>query len=328
MRWGIIATGGIAGTMAAQLPMVEGTHLAAVASRDLSRAQDFAARHGAERAYGSYEELLQDDGVDIVYIATPHAQHHAVARQAMLAGRPVLLEKAFTCRLEAAEDLVALARERELFLMEAMKTRFRPLAHTLRELVADGAIGDVRGVRADLGLAKPFDPSSRLWDPEQGGGSMLDVGVYCVSFAQMLLGACESVQAVGELAPNGVDVCVALQLGYANGHFAQLASSLSTEMMRTASVCGTEGTLLVEAPFHHMSRLTLTRPGAPEPVQVFTDNDPHSMVGELAEATRCVREGLLESPLMTLNDTISVMRTMDIALDQLGAVRADEGFIG
>lgn len=326
IRWGIVATGGIAGSMAPQLRHVTGAELIGVASRSASRAAAFAAQHGIERSYGSYSELFADPDIDVVYIATPHAQHHGVAREALRAGKHLLVEKSFTCRLEATEDIVALAREKRLFMMEGMKTRLRPLAFKLRDLIAQGAIGQVQGVRADLGFATSFDPSSRLWDPRRGGGAMLDVGVYCVSFAHMLLGAPESVQALGRLAPNGVDGCVALQLGYGDGRYAQLACSLSTEMIRMASVCGTEGSLVISPPFHHMAQMTLTRVGSSEPVELFADANSHHMVGELEEVTRCIREGRLESSVMPLDDTVSVMRIMDIALDQLGAERSDEGF--
>ena len=199
LRWGFLGPGRIAATVAADLALLEDATPLAVAGRDLGRAREFAAANGFERAYGSYAEMLADPDVDAVYVATPHAQHHAVTSTVLAAGKPVLVEKAFTCTLAAATDLVEQARAAGVFVMEAMWTRFVPNVVRLRELIADGAVGEVRQVHADLGLVGPQDPGNRLWDPAQGGGAMLDLGVYPVSFAQMVLGAPVSPKAGGVL---------------------------------------------------------------------------------------------------------------------------------
>ena len=188
IRWGVVGPGRIAEKVVEDFAVVDGARAVAVASRSLDRAQAFAARHGIERAYGSYAEILADPDVDVLYLATPHPQHHAIALAALRAGKALLVEKAFTATTAGAAEVVDLARETGVFVMEAMWTRFQPAVVALRELVADGAIGEVRSVQADLGVAREYDPADRLFDLALGGGALLDLGVYVVSFAQMLLG--------------------------------------------------------------------------------------------------------------------------------------------
>lgn len=324
-RWGVLATGRIAGTVVDDLALVEGAERLAVASRDLGRAERFAAEHGVERAYGSYQELLADPDVDVVYVATPHAQHHLVTSQVLAAGKPALVEKAFTCSLAAADDLVAQARAAGLFLMEAMWTRLQPGIVRLRELVADGAIGEIRTVTADLGFVQPFEPSHRLFDPAQGGGSLLDLGVYPVSFAQMLMGSASRVQATGLLNELGTDSEAGLLLSYENGGHALLSCSLLGGTPGRASVVGTKGRVTVEPRFHHTTRIVLERSGhdAEEvPAELYGRGYTHQM----AHVAQCLADGLTESPAMPLDDTLAVMGVLDEALELLGSPHLDEGF--
>jgi predicted dehydrogenase len=185
VRWGIIGTGGIARAFAADLALTDSGTVVAVGSRSLATAERF----GAGRPHGSYEALVNDPEVDAVYVATPHPMHHAAARLALEAGKPALVEKAFTMNAAEARDLVALARERGVFLMEAMWTRFLPHMAEIRRLLADGALGELVTVTADHGQWFAQDPAFRLFAPELGGGALLDLGVYPVSFASMVLGA-------------------------------------------------------------------------------------------------------------------------------------------
>lgn len=324
-RWGFLATGRIAGTVARDLALVEGAVPLAVGSRAQHRADAFAAEHGFERAYGSYEELLADDDVDVVYIATPHGQHHLVTSMALAAGKAVLVEKAFTVSYAAAVDLVQQARSRRVFAMEAMWTRFVPLVVRLRHLVADGAIGDVRAIDAELGFRVEVDPRNRLWAPDLGGGALLDLGVYPVSFAHMLLGAPSSVAVTGSLGHTGVDADVGLLLGWPGGAHARLACSLTSHVRGAAVITGTHGRIEVQPPFHHPPRLLLHRPGREvEPIEEPSLGRGYSH--ELIEVQRCLAEGLTESPTMPLDDTLAVMATLETALDALGAVHRDEGF--
>lgn len=326
-RWGFLATGRIAHTVARDLALVEGAVPLAVGSRSQHRAEAFAAEHGFGRAYGSYADLLADEDVDAVYVATPHGQHHLVAAAALEAGKAVLVEKAFTVSHAAATDLVSRAHSRGLFLMEAMWTRFLPVIMQLRHLVADGAVGQVRMVDADLGFRLEVDPADRLWAPALGGGALLDLGVYPVSFAHMLLGPPSSVAVTGALGPTGVDADAGLLLGWPDGAHARVGCSLTSHVEGRATVTGTGGRIEVPSPFHHPPHLVLHRPGRDaEVVQAPPVGRGYSH--QLAEVQRCLAEGLTESPGMPLGDTLAVMLTLETALDALGAVHVDEGFLG
>ncbi|SDC45940.1 Predicted dehydrogenase [Geodermatophilus telluris] len=295
----------------------------AVASRSAERAAAFAGQHGLERSHGSYADILADPDVDVLYLATPHAQHHAVALAAIEAGKPLLVEKAFTATTPGAEEVVAAARDAGVFVMEAMWTRFQPAVVALRELVADGAIGEVRSVQADLGVDRVYDPADRLFALELGGGALLDLGVYVVSFAQMLLGAPDTVTAAGSTYPTGVDAEAGLLLGWDDGRCATLTTSLRYPTPGQARVFGTEGWIDVLPRFHHPDTIVLHRTGA-EPETITR---PASGVGyshELAEVTRCLQEGRTESATMPLADTLAVERVLGQAAEQLGVAHRED----
>src|SRR5918994_8019732 len=222
IRWGIVATGGIAHTLAGEILLLGDAEIVAVSSRTRERAQAFAGEFGIPRAYGSYEELLADGAVEVVYVATPHAQHAEVVDRAIDAGKAILCEKAFTTSLIDTEDLVRRARERGVFCMEAMWTRFNPLIVKASRIVVDGGIGEIRSISADLGFRAQRDVADRVWNPTLGGGALLDVGIYPVAFAQMLLGSPETVAAHGTLTAEGVDAEAGLLLGWDSGAFALL----------------------------------------------------------------------------------------------------------
>jgi predicted dehydrogenase len=326
VKWGIISTADI------NRKVIPGAHaspkvdLVGVASRDRQRAEEYAKEWDIPRAYGSYEELLADPDVDAVYVATPHAQHHLVVSAALRAGKPVLVEKAVTCTAAAAHDLAAIARAEGVFLMEAMWTRFLPTVVALREAVTSGAIGDLRTVHADFGFPlDPPDPSHRLLDPAQGGGALLDLGVYPVSFAQMLLGTPTTVATTGLLGPTGVDVEAALLLGWPSGAQALLSCSLVTTTFREAHLAGTGGRIVVEESFHNPPRFTVHRDGT-DPEVVELPPTGKGYVHQLAHVQECLAAGLTESPVMPLDDTTAVMDVLEDALVSLGAFHADEGF--
>ena len=213
VRWGIIGPGRIASLVIKDFPYVTDAEAVAVASRSSERAQAFATQHRLARAYGSYQEIMADENVDVVYIATPHPQHHAIALAAIAAGKAALVEKTFTATVAGAEQIIAAARDRQVFVMEAMWTRFQPAIVLARALIDDGAIGDVRQLQADLGVFRAYDPADRLFDPNQGGGAMLDLGVYVVSFAQYFLGTPDRIEVSGSVAPTGVDAVAGLLIG-------------------------------------------------------------------------------------------------------------------
>ncbi|MDX2290776.1 MULTISPECIES: Gfo/Idh/MocA family protein [Streptomyces] len=318
VRWGVLATGGIAERFVTDLAELDGAEVVAVASRTEASARAFADRFGIARAYGGWDGLFADPEVDVVYVATPHHAHREAAGRALEAGKAVLCEKALTLNAREAEELVALARERGLFLMEAMWMYCNPLIRRIAELVRDGAIGEVRTVQADFGLVGPADPGHRLRDPAVGGGALLDLGVYPVSFAQLLLGEPDSVQAYARLSPEGVDLNTGMLLGWSDsGASALLSCSLEADTPLTASVTGTKGRIDVPRGFFFPERFTLLRHGA-EPEEFTDSDDPHSLRHEAAEVMRCLRAGETESPLVPLDGSLAVMRTLDAVRDRVG----------
>jgi predicted dehydrogenase len=324
-RWGILATGSIAATVADDLGKVPGAVRHAVASRDAGRAADFAAEHGFERSYGSYEQLLADPDVDVVYVATPHAQHHSVVAEALTAGVPCLVEKAFTCSASAADDLIEKARSANVFMMEAMWNRFQPGMAGARRLVADGAIGEVRAVHADLGFVADVPASHRLLNPATGGGALLDLGVYLASFSQWFLGAPSEVQATGRIGPTGVDIEAGLLLSYPGDAHAVLSCSLASASPGQAAVVGTTGRVIVPPRFHHPPRVIVERTGH-DPLVIENPLTGRGYTHELAHVGECLGAGLTESAVMPLDDTAAVMRVLTQALDLLGVPHVDADF--
>ncbi|ATE52293.1 MULTISPECIES: Gfo/Idh/MocA family protein [Actinosynnema] len=312
VRWGIVATGGIADVVTADLLALEGSEALAVSSRKLERAGEFATKHGIPRAYGSVAELVADPDVDVVYVATPHAQHRSAARLALEAGKHVLCEKPMTLTVEDTRELVELARERGLFLMEAVWTRFNPLIRQVRAAVADGEIGDVRSVRADFGFALPFEPEHRLWNLELGGGSLMDLGLYPVSIAQMLLGDPTTIQVTGSLAPSGVDAEAALLLGYESGAHALLTSTLTTSPGSCATVFGTKGRIDLHQPAHCPTRVVIND------VERTAELEGSGYVPQLREVADRVRAGDTESPDMSWADSLSIARVLAEGVARLG----------
>jgi predicted dehydrogenase len=294
-----------------------------VASRSLDRAQGFADTYGVDRAYGSYGEILSDDEVDVLYIATPHPQHHAIAVAALNVGKAVLVEKTFTATVAGTVDIIETARRNRVFAMEAMWTRFQPAIVLARDLIKDGAIGEVRQLQADLGVDRPYDPADRLFDPAQGGGVMLDLGVYLVSFAQHFLGVPDQVYVNGSLAPTGVDAEAGLLLGYDDGRAASVLMSLRGATPGAARIQGTDGWIDVPPRFHHPHRIVLKRRGQ-EPETFTRAPSGTGYSHELVEVTECIRAGSTESAIMPLDDTLAVQRILNEACEALGVVHSED----
>lgn len=317
VRWGILGTGAIAEKFATGLQSLPDARLAAVGSRAAATAEAFADRFGAPRRHGSYAALAADPEVDIVYVATPHPMHHTAARLCLEAGKPVLVEKPFAVNAGQAKEVIALARERDLFLMEAMWTRFLPLMGRLRALVAEGAIGQPRMLAADFGFRMTPDPAHRLFAPELAGGALLDVGVYVVSLASMLFGPPNRGTGLAEIGPTGVDEQAALVLGYPGGELAQLTCAITLNTPQEVTLMGTAGAIRIHPLWWKPTTLTLARPGQPDE----TIEEPYAGNGynyEAAEAMRCLRAGERESPVMPLDETLSIVRTLDQARAQWG----------
>ncbi len=316
IRWGVLATGGIAARFARELALVPDAELVAVGSRTASSAEAFAAEHGAARSHGSWEALAADPDVDLIYIATPHSHHHAAASLCLRAGKPLLVEKAFTLDLAQAQDLVTLARERQLFLMEAFWTRTLPAVLKAQQLIADGAIGEVVAVQAAFGISLDPDPAHRLRNPQLGGGALLDLGVYPIGFAQLLLGEPDQVRAWAQLFPEGTDARTGITLGFPSGAVASLYCGIGGDV-RTATIVGSTGKIDFPWGFHAAERFVLHRDGA-DP-QEFQDA-PSGLHFEAAEAGHCWRAGKLESDLVPLSSTLAVMRTTDAVRAQIGVM--------
>jgi predicted dehydrogenase len=275
-------------------------------------------------AHGSYRALLDDPDVDVVYVATPHPNHRALAVAALAAGKAVLVEKSFTVSPAATREIVSAAGAAGRFAMEAMWTRFCPAMARLRELVADGAIGEVRTVTADLGVRRPVDSAAiASYRPERGDGLLFHLGVYPVSFAQMLLGAADSVVAHGVVLESGVDVEESVLLRYPGGRSALLFASLLSPSPGEARVLGTTGWIEVPPRFHYTGRIVLHRVGR-DPETIDAPLIGAGYAHELIEVTERVSGGRTESEIMPLADTVAVQDVLGEIADQLG-MRVIEG---
>ena len=315
IRWGILATGRIAATFATDLALVTGTELAAVGSRRPEAARDFADRFGGARAHGSYEELAADPDVDVIYVATPHSRHVEDVMTCFEAGKAVLCEKALTMNVANTDTLIGEARSRGLFFAEAMWMRTNPAIRRLLRLVEKGACGTVGQVRAELGFAAPRD-RARLWDPTLGASALLDVGIYPLTFAHLVLGEPATISAAGTKSPEGIDINAGATLTYASGAVASIAWNQVAQSDNRASISGDQGRIEVPARFHHPTSFTYARGN-----DVETITEPVTGRGyahEIEEVASCLHAGRTESALLPLEETLSLMRQMTEILDQLG----------
>lgn len=316
-RWGILATGNIAAQFVTDLRLLPDAEVVAVGSRSAESARLFADRHDIPRAYGSWAELAADDEVDVVYVATPHSAHFDATMTCLEAGRAVLCEKPFTLDLATSTTLVETARERDVFLMEAMWMRCNPTVLRVLDLIADGAIGSVTSVQAAFGVAGPFPPEHRMRAKALGGGALLDLGVYPISLAHMVLGRPDHIRSWAKISPEGVDENTGMVFGYDSGAVASLSCGITGETPLGGTVTGTTGRIELAGPFWCPGQATIYRAGA-EPTIL-----PSGMVGngyqyEAAEVQRCLAAGLTESPLVPHAVTLDVMDLLDTIRAQIG----------
>jgi predicted dehydrogenase len=318
LRWGVLAPGRIAGTFVDALAQCTKQRLVAVGSRSLDRAQAFASAHGADRAYSSYEQLVADPEVDAVYVASPHSEHAAQALLAIEAGKPVLVEKPFTRNADEAGQVARAAKAAGVFAMEAMWTRFLPHIDVIRQLLADGALGEVITVLADHGQIFEPDPEGRMFNPALAGGALLDLGVYPISFASFVLGSPDSIVATGSLTDTGVDAQASMVLTSGRAQ-ACLNTTLLAKTPTTASISGTLARLECTGAFYAPGVLTLT---SNDDRRLVRDADPITghlgLSFEAAHAATLIADGATESPLMPLDETISVLQTIDGVRTQVG----------
>jgi predicted dehydrogenase len=316
VRWGIASTGGIAHEFALALTRVPDAEVVAVASRTGDAAHAFADAYGIPHRHATYEAMADDDAVDVVYVGTPHSRHCDDTLLYLQAGKHVLCEKPFAVNHAQAARMADAARSSSRFLMEAIWSRFLPAYVELRRLVADGAIGDVRLVDASFGFAAPADPRHRLFDLALGGGALLDVGLYPVQLAHMLLGPPDDVRAAAQLGATGADEQSAVLLQYADGPLAVALASITTVYACTARVSGTAGAIGMPARFHCPTFLDVHGGGATTRVDApFSGNGLHY---EVLEVHRCLRAGEAESAVMPLADSCAIAHTLDRAREQIG----------
>jgi predicted dehydrogenase len=315
--WGIIGTGGIASAFTGDLALLPDAHAVAVGSRSQRSADAFGDRFGIARRYPSYEALADDPDIDAIYVATPHPGHHAAALLGINAGKAVLVEKPFTINAGEARDLIAAAQSRGTFLMEAMWTRFLPHVIRIREVIASGRLGEIRSVIADHGQWFPKNPDHRIYAPVLGGGALLDLGIYPLSFASMIFGTPTKVTAVSDVAFTGVDAQTSVVLQYEGGRQSISFTTLETLSANQAAINGTDARIEVDGVFYSPSSFSvISRDGAVERFDI--PHEGHGLRHQAAEVGRCLRAGLTESPTLTLAETLSIMETLDEVRRQIG----------
>jgi dihydrodiol dehydrogenase / D-xylose 1-dehydrogenase (NADP) len=311
IKWGILSTGHISGKFADALKLLPEAELFAVCSRDLGKAKLFAEKHNIPNAYGSYQELADDPDIDVVYIGTPHTFHLENSVMCMREGKAVLCEKALTINANEAKEMVRVAREENVFLMEAMIPRHVPLLKKVVQWVRDGRIGEVRMVRASRCARRDFAPEARQLNPDLGGGSLLDVGVYVISFASQIFNK-KPVESIGlsHIGEYGSDEQGVAILKYDNGEIADLSFALRTEAVDEAYIFGTEGYIKVHELFAvpKKASLFINR----EEVEVIEEPIIGNALNyEAEEVMRCLKLGLKESPFMPLDESVQIMEIMD-----------------
>lgn len=316
VRWGVIGTGKIAKQFTSDLAHGGDGVVVAVGSRTLESANAFGAALGVERCYASYEDLVNDREVDAVYVATPHPMHLANASLALDAGKPVLVEKAFTMNADEAAILVAKARSAGLFAMEAMWSRFVPHMVALRQLIAEGRLGELVLVEADHGKWFPRDPSSRLFAPELGGSALLDLGIYPLSLASMVLGPPSRKLAMVDPSFTGVDGQASMIFGYPHGAHAILTTTSRARSSTRACITGTEARVEIDGDFYAPNSFTLI-PRVGEREHFSFETQGRGLHYQVTEVARCLEAGELESPVMPLDETVAIMETMDWVRSQL-----------
>ena len=315
---GIIGAGWIAEKMAEALAPLEDYCVYAIASRSIGKATEFAGRWNIPKAYGSYEDMVKDNDVDLVYIATPHSHHFPHAMLALNAGKPVLVEKAFTANAAEAEELIETARSKGLFITEAIWTRYMPLSHKVKEIMESGIIGKPRVITATLCYMMEF--KERILRPDLCGGALLDLGVYALNFARMYFGT-DIVRTVSNchMGPTGIDLQECISLSYADGKMANLQAGTLCLNDRQGIINGTEGYIRVD------------NINCPEVIEVYRNYElveryvkPEDMVNgyeyQVIEAHRCIEAGLAESPMMPHQETLDIMKQMDGLRKEWGVV--------
>ena len=310
INWGILGTGKIASLFAEDVQLTPDSRLYAVGSRTQESADKFGDKFSIRNRYPNYELLTEDPEVDVIYVATPHTLHYENTKMCLEAGKAVLCEKPFTINTKQSEELIALANKNNLFLMEAMWSRFTPLYVKLREWIRNSVIGDIRMVQADFGFRSEWDPEGRLFNPDLGGGALLDVGIYPLDLATMVFSqAPKNVLGLAHLGVTGVDEQSAMILKYKDGELAVLSCAVRTDSPREAVILGTGGSIRIESPFWHSKKAIINVDGEENIVELPIVGNGYYY--EAMEVISCLEKGQTESEIMPLSESLRNMVIMD-----------------
>lgn len=312
IRWGILGCGHIANKFAADLTLVEDAMLMAVASRDGKKAKEFCDKHQARFAFGSYEELVTCDQVDAVYIATPHGLHHEHALLCLNHKKAVLCEKAFALNTKQLKEMIQVAREKQVFMMEAFWTKFLPQYQKTVSLIENGTIGEIKMIQADFGFNASERLTQRLYDPALGGGALLDIGIYPVFLAISLLGKPQEIFATMKPYDSGVDEQIAIAMKFETGALASMNATFSAHTPVEATIVGTEGYIRLGNRFYSATaNVELTKNAAPTELIPVHREDGAGYQFEARHVGECLRGNLKESPVMSHADSLLLMETLD-----------------
>ena len=316
-KWGIIGTGGIARAFANDIAYLGDHAIAAIGSRNLETAESFVKTIPGAKAYGSYAELINDSDIDAIYVAVPHPSHKENVIAALNAKKPVLCEKPFAVNSIQAKEMVAAAKANHVALMEAMWARFLPHYAKIREIVASGVLGRITTIHADHGQRLADQNIPRLIEPSLAGGALLDLGIYPISFAHMVLGVPQSITSSATFTDKGVDAQSSMILNYANGAQAVLNTTMIVQTPCTAVIAGLNGYLEVNRTFYNPTSMRLTLFDGTV-TEYPSDYQGHGLREQAVEFARVVKSGAKESPILRWEDTIAIMEIMDTVRSQIG----------
>ncbi|KHD36228.1 dehydrogenase [Clostridium acetobutylicum] len=311
IRWGILGLGNIANKFAQTIKSMDSVELYAVASRNKKKAEAFGKEYEvpSKKCYGSYEQLVEDESIDVVYISVPHVFHKELSILCLKNGKAVLCEKPVTMNENEIEEVIRVAKENKLFFMEAMKTRFLPINQKIKSLISEGRIGEVRLLQADFGFKAEFNPDGRLFNKELGGGALLDVGIYTVSYSSFIFGNHPSnIKSNFYIGKTGIDECVSINLGYESGKQSQLYAAINLDTTRTANIIGTKGKICVPK-FSNANKAYILTDEKEEKIELPFDINGFEY--QVKEVNKCILEGKLQSEIMSWKDSIEIMKIID-----------------
>ena len=315
-RWGILGAGRIADKFCEALNFTEGSEVFAVASRDANNAKAFAQKHNAKKYYTNYNDLITDADVDVIYIATPHAFHYQQTLLCLQHNKPVLCEKPLSLNYKLSADMVAVAAAQQTFLMEGLWTRFMPFTEKILQLIANDVIGTPQYIHADFGFAAPFEPTGRMYNKALGGGSVLDIGVYPIFLATLILGEPSAIKAFVTISKTGVDETANILLQYPNGATAQLLSTIAFDTPIEAEIIGTKGRIKIDAPWFKATDFSvILNDGSVE--KFFMPHQLNGFEHEIIEVVHCLNNGLLQSTKMPHQLTLQISKIMDAVLAEV-----------